>query len=154
MTDRTQVDQLTDIIIGSAIEVHRALGPGLSESAYESCLVFELRERGLKVEQQEPLPVVYRQVKLDCGYRLDLLVEETVIVEVKAVDRLAPFHQAQILSYLKLSGLAVGPLINFNVRLLKQGVRRVVNGLPESPRSLRSQRCAQNPNPSNYGDAE
>lgn len=110
------------------------------ESAYEACLAFELAARGLKVETQKPLPVVYREVKLDCGYRLDLLVEDMIIVEVKAVDRLAPIHQAQLLSYLKLSGCKVGLLINFNVRMLKQGICRVVNSLPESLRSPRSQR--------------
>jgi GxxExxY protein len=97
-------------------------------------------ERGLKVEQQKALPVVYREVKLDCGYRLDLLVEEAVIVEVKAVDRLAPIHKTQLLSYLRLSGYKVGLLINFNVKVLKDGVRRVVNDFPDSPRSLRAQR--------------
>ncbi len=97
-------------------------------------------KRGLKVEQQKPLPVVYREVKLDCGYRLDLLVEEAVVVEVKAVDRLAPIHQAQLLSYLRLSGCKVGLLINFNVKVLKDGIRRVVNDFPDTPRSLRVQR--------------
>lgn len=109
MTEKERLNRITESIIGAAIEVHRALGPGLLESAYETCLAFELVERGLKVEQQKPLPVVYREVKLDCGYRLDLLVEEAVIVEVKAVDRLAPIHQAQLLSYLKLSGCKASP---------------------------------------------
>ena len=127
MPEREQLNRVTGDIIGSAIEVHRALGPGLLESAYESCLVFELVQRGLKVEQQKPLPVVYRGVQLDCGYRLDLLVESTVIVEVKAIDRLAPIHRAQLLSYLKLSGCEVGLLINFNVQTLKQGIIRMVN---------------------------
>jgi len=140
MKERENLDQITASSIGAAIEVHRALGPGLLESAYEACLTFELAQRGLKVEQQKPLPVVYREVKLDCGYRLDLLVEEAVIVEVKAVDRLMPIHQAQLLSYLKLSGCKVGLLINFNVRVLKDGIRRVVNDFPDSlrpPRALR-----------------
>ena len=117
--------------------MHRALGPGLLESAYEACLVFELIERGLEVKQQKPLPVVYRDVKLDCAYRLDLLVEEKVIVEIKTVDRLAPIHQAQMLSYLKLSGCKVGLLINFNVKMLKDGVRRIVNDFPDTLRSRR-----------------
>lgn len=130
MTNKERLNQITEGIIGAAIEVHRDLGPGLLESAYETCLAFELVERGLKVEQQKPLPVVYREVKLDCGYRLDLLVEEAVIVEVKAVDRLAPIHKAQLLSYLRLSGCKVGLLINFNVKVLKDGIRRVVNGFP------------------------
>lgn len=125
------LNEITDQIIGAAIEVHRALGPGLLESAYEACLAFELTRRGFVVEQQQPLPVVYREVKLDCGYRLDLLVEGKVIVEVKAVKHLAPIHQAQLLSYLKLSGCRVGLLINFNVEVLKDGIRRVVNGFPE-----------------------
>ncbi|HEC36572.1 MAG TPA: GxxExxY protein, partial [Anaerolineae bacterium] len=124
----------------AAIEVHRALGPGLLESAYEACLTFELAQRGLQVERQRPLPVVYQEVKLDCGYRLDLLVEEAVIVEVKAVDRLMPIHQAQLLSYLKLSGCKVGLLINFNVKVLKDGIRRMVNDSPDTLRSLRALR--------------
>jgi len=140
MTERETLDRITENIIGAAIEVHRALGPGLLESAYEACLAFELAQRGLVVEQQKPLPVVYRGVKLDCGYRLDLLVEEEVIVEVKVVDRLAPIHQAQLLSYLKLSGCKVGLLINFNVKVVKDGIRRVVNNFPDSPRSLRALR--------------
>lgn len=140
MTEQEIYNQVTEKIIGAAIQVHRALGPGLLESAYESCLAFELAEQGLKVDQQKPLPVVYREVKLDCGYRLDLLVEDKVIVEVKAVDRLGPIHQAQLLSYLKLSGCKVGLLINFNVKMLKQGIWRIVNGLPEPQRSLRPPR--------------
>jgi len=140
MTERENLNRITESIIGAAIEVHRALGPGLLESAYEACLAFEPAQRGLQVEQQKPLPVLYREVKLDCGYRLDLLVEEAVIVEVKAVDRLMPIHQAQLLSYLKLSGCKVGLLINFNVKVLKDGIRRVVNNFPDtlrSPRALR-----------------
>ena len=124
-------------MIGAGIEVHRGLGPGLLESAYEACLAFELLERGLEVEQQKALPVVYREVKLDVGYRLDLVVENKVIIEVKSVDRLAPIHQAQLLSYLKLSGSKVGLLINFNVQVLKHGIKRVVNNYPEPLRSPR-----------------
>jgi GxxExxY protein len=131
--DKERLNQITGSVIGAAIDVHRALGPGLLESAYESCLVFELTDRRLKVEQQKPLPVVYREVKLDCGYRLDLLVEEVVIVEVKAVDRLLPIHEAQLLSYLKLFGSPVGLLINFNVEVLKRGIHRIVNNFPDSP---------------------
>jgi len=140
MTEKDRLDQITDSIIGAAIEVHRALGPGLLESAYEACLAFELAERGLKIEQQKPLPVIYREVKLDCGYRLDILVENAVIVEIKVVDRLAPIHKAQLLSYLRLSGCKVGLLINFNVKVLKDGIVRVVNNFPDSLRSLRAQR--------------
>ena len=138
MKDR--LDELTDRIIGAAIEVHRALGPGLLESAYESCLAFELMQRGLKVEQQKPLPVIYKDVKLDCAYRLDLLIEDAVIVEVKSVDSLAPIHHAQLLSYLKLSGCKLGLLMNFNVTALKNGIRRVVNNLPERTPPLRPPR--------------
>ena len=100
------------------------------ESAYEACLAFELAQRGVKVEPQKPLPVVYKEVHLDCGYRLDLLVANAVIVEIKAVESLAPIHQAQLLSYLRLSGCKVGLLINFNVKILKDGLRRLVNDFP------------------------
>jgi len=140
MTEKEKLDQITDSIIGAAIEVYRALGPGLLESAYETCLSFELTENGLKIERQKPLPVVYRGVELDCGYRLDLLIEDAVIVEVKVVDSLAPIHKAQLLSYLKLSGYKVGLLINFNVKVLKDGIVRMVNNFPDSPRSLRARR--------------
>ena len=124
-------NDITKAIIGAAIDVHRELGPGLLESAYEACLLHELTRRGLKAQRQEPLPVAYRGVKLDCGCRLDLVVEKQVIVELKAVDRLASIHKAQLLSYLKLSGLKVGLLINFNVEVLVDGVQRVVNKLEE-----------------------
>jgi GxxExxY protein len=132
-----RLNRITEDIIGAAIEVHRALGPGLLESAYEACEAFELGERGRKVARQVPLPLVYKSVKLDCGYRLDLLVDELVIVEIKAVEALSDVHKAQLLSYLKISGLNVGLLINFNVKMLKHGIVRVVNNLPESPRILR-----------------
>jgi GxxExxY protein len=131
MTDKERLNRITETVIGAAIKVHRALGPGLLESAYEACLAFELTQQGLKVERQKELPVVYREIRLDCGYRLDLLVEGCVIVEIKAVDSLAPIHEAQLLSYLKLSGCKVGLLINFNVTVLKNGVRRVVKDFPE-----------------------
>jgi GxxExxY protein len=140
MIEGDRLNQITESIIGAAITVHRALGPGLLESAYEACLAFELVQSKLKVEQQKPLPVVYKEVKLDCGYRLDLVVEEAVIVEIKAVERLEPIHQAQLLSYLKLSGCKVGLLINFDVKVLKDGIRRIANDFPDpqrSPRSLR-----------------
>lgn len=140
MSEREKLDRITEQIIGAAIEVHRALGPGLLESAYEACLVFELAGHGLVVEQQKPLPVVYREVKLDCGYRLDLLVEKTVIVEIKTVNCLAPIHQAQLLSYLRLSGCKVGLLINFHAKVVKDGIRRVVNDFPDSPRPRRALR--------------
>jgi GxxExxY protein len=117
---------VTGAIIGAAIEVHKALGPGLLESAYEACLAFELVQRGLRIEQQKPLPIVYRDVTLACGYRLDLLVAESVVVEIKAVEKLAPIHDAQVLSYLKLSGHKVGLPINFNAQVVKDGIRRLV----------------------------
>jgi GxxExxY protein len=126
MRDLQSYNSLTEKIIGPAMEVHRALGPGLLESAYEACLVYELAQQGLKVEQQKPLPLIYKGVHLDCGYRLDLLVENSVIIEIKTVDALSPIHEAQLISYLKLSGCLVGLLINFNVRLLKDGIRRFV----------------------------
>jgi GxxExxY protein len=138
--EEAQLNRITETVISAAIEVHRFLGPGLLESAYERCLQFELAGSGLEVESQKPIPVIYKNVHLDCGYRLDLLVEDKVIVEIKAVDELAPIHQAQLLSYLKLSGCKVGLLINFNVPLLKDGIRRVVNGFPQTPRTPRSQR--------------
>ena len=129
MKDR--LDVLTEQIIGAAIAVHRELGPGLLESSYEACLTFELVERGLTFERQKGLPLVYRGRALDCGYRIDLLVEGEVVVEVKAVERLEPIHTAQVLSYLRLSGRKVGLLINFNVKWLAgDGLRRVVDGFP------------------------
>jgi len=126
-----EVNELTEQIIGAAIEVHRSLGPGLLESTYEACLLYELAERKLHAERQRALPVIYKGVHVDCGYRIDLLVEREVIVELKAVDRIEPIHEAQLLSYLKLSGCHVGLLINFNVKQLKTGLRRFVNNLPE-----------------------
>ncbi len=136
MTDAGSIDRVTRRVIGAAIDVHRVLGLGLLESACEACLAYELRERGLSVEQQRPLPVVSRAVRLDCAYRLDLVVEDLVIVEVKSVDALAPIHEAQLLAYLRLSGLSVGLLLNFNVKVLKRGLRRLVNAFPDSARSL------------------
>lgn len=123
------VNSITERIINSAITVHKELGPGLLESAYEACLMHELLTNGVSVERQKELPVKYRGVQIDCGYRLDLLVEDQVVVELKSVDRLENIHEAQVLSYLKLSGYQVGLLINFNVRFLKDGIRRFVNGL-------------------------
>ena len=119
--------ELTGRIIAAAINVHRELGPGLLESAYEACLAYELDKAGVRVERQKALPVRYRDVTIDVGYRLDLLVEHAVIVEIKAVDQLAPIHDAQLFSYLNLSGCRVGLLINFNVRVLKNGIRRLAN---------------------------
>jgi len=126
---KERLDGITEQIIGGAIAVHKALGPGLLESAYEACLVYELRQRGLKVERQKELPIIYGEVKLDCGYRLDLFVEGLVIVELKAVERLALIHEAQLLSYLNRADCRLGLLINFNVILLKRGIRRLANNL-------------------------
>ena len=123
---REPVTQLTQKIIGAAIEVHRHLGPGLFESAYETCLAYELEKAGLRVERQKPLSVTYKEIQLEQGYRVDLWVERQVIVELKAVEEITDVHQAQILSYLKFSGCRVGLLINFNVNLLKDGLRRYV----------------------------
>ncbi len=132
MTPEERLNKLTETIIGVAIKVHRALGPGLLESAYEACMIFDLAQDGLTVEQQKALPVVYRAVKLDCGYRMDMVVEHEIIVEIKSVEKLLPIHKAQLLSYLKLSGNKVGLLINFNVDVLKKGIQRVVNHFPDS----------------------
>jgi len=128
---RDRLNALTEALIGAAVDVHRALGPGLLESAHEACLACELAQRGVDVERQKALPLSYREVRLDCGYRLDLLVGGAVVVEVKAVDRLLPIHESQLLSYLRLSGCRVGLLINVNVRLLTSGIKRIAYGLPE-----------------------
>jgi GxxExxY protein len=119
-------DPLTEKIIGFAIEVHRQLGPGLLESAYEECLCYELRQSGLIFRRQVPLPVVYKTIRLDCGYRIDIIVEEKVILELKTVERLIPVHDAQLLTYLKLSSIRTGLLLNFNSPVLKDGIRRMV----------------------------
>lgn len=120
-------EELTQQIIGAAIEVHRHLGPGLLESTYEQCLCYELSQRGLAFERQVPIPVRYKGVLLDCGYRLDVLVEKVVIVELKSVEKLAPINEAQLLTHMKLAEKRVGLLINFNVKLLMEGlVRRVL----------------------------
>lgn len=122
-----RINDLTGAIIGAAIEVHRHLSPGLLESAYETCLAYELESKGLRVERQKSLPITYKDVHLDHGYRIDLLVENKVVVEIKAVDALLPIHQAQVLSYLRFSGCKIGLLLNFNVTLLKKdGIRRLV----------------------------
>ena len=127
----TRVNAITERVIGAAIRVHRAIGPGLLESVYLACLLHELRLGGLSVRTQFPVPVHYLDVRLDCGYRVDAIIEDLVIVEVKAVAQLAPIHEAQLLTYLRLSGRPVGLVINFNTKLLTHGIRRVVNGLTE-----------------------
>ncbi|MCF6308670.1 MAG: GxxExxY protein [Flavobacteriaceae bacterium] len=122
-------NQLSKIIFDCALKVHRTLGPGLLESSYEECLYYELGKFGLKVIKQKPLPLIYEGVKLEIGYRVDLLVENKVIIEIKAVEALNDIHLAQVLTYLKLSNCKLGLLINFNVTLIKNGIRRVVNNL-------------------------
>ncbi|UXE66557.1 MAG: GxxExxY protein [Chryseotalea sp. WA131a] len=122
-------NEISEKIIGCAIQVHKELGPGLLESSYESCLEYELIQSGLFVERQKPLPLVYKDVKLDCGYRMDLVVENKVIIEVKSVEALNDIFLAQTLTYLKLSNCKLGLIINFNVLLLKSGIKRVVNNL-------------------------
>ena len=124
---RMQENDVTEIIIGSAIKVHKALGPGLLESAYEECLHYELLKTQLKIERQKPLPLIYEEVMLECGYRSDLVVNNKVVVEVKSIEALNDIHLAQILTYLKLANCKVGLLINFNVLKLTDGIRRVVN---------------------------
>ena len=123
-------DATTELVIGSCIEVHRALGPGLLESAYERCVAHELALRGLRFARQVPMPLSYKDVELDCGYRLDFVVDGRVIVELKAVEELSPIHVAQVITYLRLSQIDVGLLINFNVRTLKDGIRRLVRKKP------------------------
>jgi len=131
MGDVGRINEVTGVIIGAAIDVHRELGPGLLESAYEACLAYELQRRQMRVERQKALPVNYRGEMIDCGYRVDLLVEDCVIVELKAVTQMANIHKVQLLTYLKLANLSVGLLINFNVEVLHNGVSRVVNNLSE-----------------------
>jgi GxxExxY protein len=118
------INQITQKIIGCAIEVHKTLGPGLLESVYEECLAYELFSQRLLVERQVPLPVIYKNIELECGYRIDILVENSVIIELKSIEELMPVHEAQILTYMKLTNKEVGLLINFNVNLLKEGIVR------------------------------
>ncbi len=122
-------NEISKIIVDCALKVHRTLGPGLLESSYEECLFYELRKRNLKVEKQKSLPLIYEEVKLNIGYRIDLIVEDKVIIELKAVEMLNDVHMAQVLTYLKLSKCKLGLLINFNVALIKYGIKRVVNNL-------------------------
>ena len=121
-------NQIARKIVGCALDVHRALGPGLLEHAYQECLYYELSKGDLHVEKEKPMPLVYEDVVLDCGYRIDLLVNEKVIIELKSVEVLTDVHLAQTLTYLKLGNYKLGLLINFNVNLLKKGIRRVING--------------------------
>lgn len=126
-----EIEEVATAIVDAAVKVHKALGPGLLESAYQHCLAYELRKRGLKVETEVPLPIVYDGQRFDIGYRMDMLVENCVIVENKTVDQLAPIHEAQLLTYLKLRDCRLGFLLNWNVTLMKHGICRKVNGLLE-----------------------
>jgi GxxExxY protein len=119
-------NELSKIILGKAIEVHKQLGPGLLESAYQECLQYELKNEGLKVEKEKALPIVYKELKLDHGYRIDLLIENKVVIELKTVEFLTDVHTAQILTYMKLGGYKLGLLLNFNVKLLKEGIKRFI----------------------------
>jgi GxxExxY protein len=123
-TEHMEINDITSKIIGCAIEVHKSLGPGLLESAYEECLAYELIKAGISIKRQLPTPIVYKEVKLECGYRIDILAEDSVLIELKVVDEFNPVHEAQILTYLKFSNKSVGLLINFNVTVLKNGIRR------------------------------
>jgi len=128
--DKTEVmieNDLSKKIIGCAIEVHKQLGPGLLESAYQECLFYELKHEGLKIQKEKPMPIVYKEVKLDHGYRIDLLVEEKVVIEIKTVEALNDVHTAQVLTYLKLGNYKLGLLLNFHVSVLKNGIKRVIN---------------------------
>ena len=136
-TETQRINQITRLIIGAAIEVHRELGPGLLESAYHQCLCHELHLRGLRFEYKVPLPVRYKGILLDCGYEIDLVVENDVIVELKTVEELHPIHEAQLLTYLKLYDRSVGLLINFHVNVLKDGIKRIVNNFPDLSASPR-----------------
>ena len=129
--------EITEQVIGACIEIHRHLGPGLLESAYEECLCHELSVLGIHFERQKPLPVKYKTVNLACGYRLDLVIEHKIILELKTVESLLAIHEAQLLTYLKLSGLTLGLLINFNVPVLKNGIKRIANNFIDSSASPR-----------------
>ncbi len=125
------INKLSSRIIGAAIEVHKALGPGLLESAYEECICYELSTGGLSLARQKPLAVQYKGINLDCGYRLDVVVEDAIILELKSCEKIEPIHKAQLLTYLKLSGIKLGLLLNFNVTLMREGIVRIVNELEE-----------------------
>jgi GxxExxY protein len=121
-----EFDKLSNRVIGCALEVHRYLGPGLLESTYEQCLAHELKMAGIPFKLQCPLPVEYKGIKLDCGYRIDLLIDDSIIVELKSVEKILPIHKAQLLTYMKLSGISIGLLMNFNVEYIKNGIKRMV----------------------------
>ena len=128
MEDKERVNLLSNRIIGAAIEVHKALGPGLLESTYEACLYHELNLQGIQIQRQVPLPIKYKGLELEIGYRLDLLIEDLIIVELKAVECIEPIHEAQLMTYLRLTGLWLGLLLNFNVPVLRHGIKRIVLG--------------------------
>jgi GxxExxY protein len=130
--DMNEMDKIASEIVDAAFKVHSKLGPGLLESAYEACVAHELTKRGYMVERQRPQPVYYDGLEIEVGYRLDILVNDSIIIELKAVEQLAPIHQAQLMTYLRLSNKTLGFLINFNVPLIKQGIRRIVNDFQES----------------------
>ena len=125
------INKLSNRIIGAAIEVHKTLGPGLLESTYEQCLCHELHLRSLSFERQKELPVVYKELKLDCGYRLDIVVENEIILELKSCEKIEPIHKAQLLTYLKLSGISLGLILNFNTVIMREGIMRIVNEFKE-----------------------
>ena len=135
-----RINEVTETVIRAAMTVHTAVGAGLLERAYDACFFYELTKTGMQFDHQLRLPVKYKEIHLECGFRVDYLVEHRVLVEIKAVDRLHPVHTAQLLSYLKLTGLTVGLLINFNVPHLRDGIRRIVNGFRETDDALRPQR--------------
>jgi GxxExxY protein len=122
------IDKITETIIKAAISVHKELGPGLLESAYEACLCYELTRMGLSYERQKELSLQYKEIHIDCGFRIDMLVEKQVVIEIKTVDSLTPVHKAQLITYLKLTECRIGLLINFNVKILKNGIKRIVYG--------------------------
>ncbi len=121
-------NEIANIVIGCALDIHKSLGPGLLESAYQQCLYYKLQKEGLKVQKEKPMPLEYEEVYLDCGYRIDLLVEDKLVIEIKSVEALKNIHMAQTLTYMKLGDYKLGLLINLNVNMLKQGVKRVING--------------------------
>lgn len=128
---RSRENELAEIVVDASFQIHRTLGPGLLESAYEAILVHELQKRGLSVAVQVPVPVIYESVRLDAGFRADLIVEDSVIVELKSLEKIAPVHKKQLTTYLKLSGKRLGLLINFGEELIKDGITRIVNGMPD-----------------------
>lgn len=124
--DMSKVDELSNRVIGAAIEVHKALGPGLLESVYQKCLAFELSRQNIKYTLEHPIPVRYKEIEIDCAFRADLIVESSILIEIKSTEKLLPIHEAQLLTYLRLTGIRLGLLINFNTKLLKDGIKRII----------------------------